>query len=147
MTSDPYSGGGPFAAIARALGISPRACLLILKQEGATPDQAEEALRRILRHPAYRAGAIRSPAAFFRGVLRGVQGDLAVQARKPPPLPPASPPPRPNPLGRIYFRAHQLFLAGSTPDAAALALRQEFPDAPEPLVHDAISWAAASLRP
>ncbi len=145
MTGDTSSGGSS-AAIAQTLGISPRACALILKQEGATPAQAEEALRRILRHPVNRAGAIRSPAAFFRGVLRGVQDDLAAQTRNPPPLPPASPPPHPNPLGRIYFRAYQI-LAGSTPAAAALALRQEFPDAPEPLVHDAISWAAASLRP
>ncbi len=146
MTGETSSGDFS-TAIAQALGISPRACVRILKQEGATPAQAEEALRRILRHPAYRTGAIRSPAAFFRGVLRGVQDDYAAQTRKPPPLPPASPSPRPNPLGRIYFRAHQLLLAGSTPDAVALALRQAFPDAPEPLVHDAISWAAASLRP
>ena len=134
-------------AIAKGLGIPPRACERILNQEGATPEDAEEALRRILRHRAYLSSSIRSPGAFFRGVLRGVRDDHSAQACKPPPLPAASPPPRPNPLGRIYFRAHQLLLAGSTPHAADLALRQEFPAAPEPLVHDAISWAAASLRP
>ncbi len=133
--------------IARALGIPPRACERILKEEGATPEDAEEALRRILRHRTYLSSSIRSPGAFFRGVLRGIRDDHAALTRKPPALLPASPPPRPNPLGRVYFRAHQLLLAGTAHDAATLALRREFPDAPETLVHDAISWAAASLRP
>jgi len=38
------------AAVAQALGITPRACRKILEEEEATPAQAEEALRRIRRH-------------------------------------------------------------------------------------------------
>jgi hypothetical protein len=139
------SSGGLSPDIAKALGLPPRACERIVKEEGATPEDAEEALRRILRHRAYLSHSIRSPGAFFRGVLRGVLDDRAAQARKPPPLPPAPPSPRPDPHGRAYFRAYQLLAAGSTPGRAAAALRQEFPGAPQNLIHDAIAWADSVL--
>jgi hypothetical protein len=132
--------------IAKALGIPPRACERIIKEEGATPEDAEEALRRILRHRAYLSHAIRSPGAFFRGVLRGVRDDRAAQTRKPPPLPTAPELPHPEPHGRAYFRAYQLLSTGSTRDRASDALRQEFPAAPRSLFDDALDWAASTLQ-
>ena len=139
------SGIDLFPAIAKALGIPPRACERIVRQEAATPQDAEEALRRVLRHRAYLSRSIRSPGAFFRGVLRGVLDDRQACNRTPPPLPPVPPSPRPDPLGRAYFRAHQLLAAGFDCDRAATALRQEFPGAPQNLIQDAIAWAASVL--
>ena len=88
MSGDP-PGQKTLSTIAQALGLTPRACEKILREETADFADAEETLRRILRHRAYRAGAIRSPGAFFRGVLRRVQDDRAATAR----LQPATPPP------------------------------------------------------
>ena len=138
------SGEGSAADIARILGIPSQACERILQEEEASQADAQEALRRILRHKAYQTGAIRSPAAFFRGVLRRVRDDRETAERRPPPSPP---PAKQNaqpasPLGRAYLRAFHLLASGQGRAAAATALQQDFPDAPADLLDQALSWAA-----
>jgi len=138
------SGEGSPADIARTLGIPSQACERILCEEEASQADAQEALRRILRHKAYQTGAIRSPGAFFRGVLRRVLDDRKTAARRPP----LSPPPAKqnaqpaSPLGRAYLRAYHLLASGQNSAAAATALRQDFPDASAELLAQALSWAA-----
>ena len=129
--------------IAQALGIPPRACERILREEGASLTDAQEALRRILRHRAYQTGAIRSPGAFFRGVLRRVLDDRdSLTRRPPPPPPPARQRAQPESLlGRAYLRAYHLLASGSRPAAVATALRRDFPEAPPELLAEALSWA------
>ena len=144
MSGEPL-GEETLSTIAQALDLAPRACAQILREETAGLADAQEALRRILRHRAYRAGAIRSPGAFFRGVLRRVQDDRAA-AKRPWPAPaqpstakqsaqPASP------LGRAYLRAYHLLASGTNPADASAALRQEFPDAAADLLDRALTWA------
>ena len=141
--SDETSTEGSAADIARALGIPPRACERILRDEGASPADAQEALRRILRHKAYQIGAIRSTGAFFRAVLRRVQDDRETTLRRPPAPPPAKQNAQPaSPLGRAYLRAYHLLASGQTSVAVAAALRQDFPDASAQLLAEALSWAA-----
>lgn len=130
--------------IAQALGIPPRACEQILREEEASPTDAQEALRRILRHKAYQAGAIRSPGAFFRGVLRRVRDDRETLSRRP--QAPPAPPPQQNaqptsPLGRAYLRAYHLLASGHNSFEVAAYLRQDFPDASPELLAEALSWA------
>ena len=142
-------GEGSAADIARTLGIPPRACERILREEEASQTDAHEALRRILRHKAYQTGAIRSPGAFFRGVLRRVQDDRETTLRHPPPSPP---PAKQNaqpasPIGRAYLRAYHLLVSGQSSAAAATALRQDFPDASAELLDQALSWAADLRSP
>lgn len=137
------------AAVAQALGIAPRACRKILVEEAATAAEAEEALRRIRRHRAYLAGTIRSPGAFFRGVLRRVQDDGAVsRPAAPPPLPkePANKNAQPaSPLGRAYLRAYHLLAEGADPATVATVLHRDFPDASADFLAHTLSWAT-SLR-
>lgn len=121
------SGEGSPAGIARTLGIPSRVCERILREEEAS-----------------QTGAIRSPGAFFRGVLRRVRDDRETASRRPPPSPP---PAKQNahpasPLGRAYLRAHHLIASGQSSAAAATALRQDFPDASAELLAQALSWAA-----
>ncbi len=135
------------AGIARALGIPLRACERILQEEGAVPADAQEALRRILRHKAYQTGAIRSPGAFFRGVLRRVRDDRETASRRPPSPPPAKQTAQTaSPLGRAYLRAYHLLASGHSPAAAAGLLHQDFPDAPAELLTTALAWAADLRR-
>ena len=142
--SDAISSGGSVADIARTLGIPSRACERILRDEEASQADAQEALRRILRHKAYQTGAIRSPGAFFRGVLRRVRDDRETAERRPlPSPPPAKQNAQPaSPLGRAYLRAYHLLASGQNSAAAATALRQDFPDASAELLAQALSWAA-----
>ena len=140
---------GSTADIAHALGIPPRACELILEEERASLADAEEALRRILRHKAYQTGAIRSPGAFFRGVLRRVRDDRESAERRPPPSPP---PAKQNaqpasPFGRAYLRAYHLLASGQSRANVATALDQDFPDASRELLDQALSWAADLRNP
>ncbi len=135
---------GSTADIARALGIPSRACERILREEDASEADAQEALRRVLRHKAHQTGAIRSPGAFFRGVLRRVRDDRETASRRPPPSPP---PAKQNaqpasPLGRAYLRAYHLLASGQSRAAVATALHQDFPDASAELLDQALSWAA-----
>ncbi len=144
MSGEP-TGEETLSTIAQALGLAPRACERILREEMAGLTEAQEALRRILRHRAYRAGAIRSPGAFFRGVLRRVQDDRA-PAEHPRPAPaqpsPAKQSAQPaSPLGRAYLRAYHLLASGASPSDASAALRQDFPDAPADLLDQALTWA------
>lgn len=129
--------------IAQALGIPPRACEQILREEGASPTDAQEALRRILRHKAYQAGTIRSPGAFFRGVLRRVQDDRQALFRRPlpPPPPPLQNAQPASPLGRAYLRAYHLLASGHNSFEVTASLRQNFPDASAELLAEALSWA------
>ena len=138
------SSEGSAADIAQTLGIPSRACERILREEAASQADAQEALRRILRHTAYQTGAIRSPGAFFRGVLRRVRDDRETTSRRPPPSPP---PAKQNaqpasPLGRAYLRAYHLLASGHGRTAVATALQQDFPDASAKLLDQALSWAA-----
>lgn len=75
----------PFAP----LGLTPRQLAFIIADEAATPDQATEAARRMLQNLQFTSGQLRSPAAFYRGILRRVVAEC------PPPqkTAAASPPP------------------------------------------------------
>ncbi len=135
--------GETSADIAQVLGIPLRAYERILQEEGASQADAQETMRRILRHKAFQTGAIRSPGAFFRGVLRRVRDDRETTSRRPSPSPP---PAKQNtqpasPLGRAYLRAYHLLASGQNPAAAAGALRQDFPDASTELLAVVLSWA------
>lgn len=138
------SGESSTADIMRTLGIPSHACERILREEEASQADAQEALRRILRHKAYQTGAIRSPGAFFRGVLRRVRDDRETAARRAPSSPsPAKQNAQPaSPLGRAYLRAYHLLISGQTHAAVATALQQDFPDASAELLDQALSWAA-----
>jgi len=138
-------GAEALATIAQALGVTPRACEKILREEQASLADAQEALRRIVCHRAYRSGAIRSPGAFFRGVLRRVQDDRAATVRlQPAPAPPpaAKQSAQPaSPLGRAYLRAYHLLASGTSHSKAFAVLRQDFPEAPADLLDLALTWA------
>ena len=150
MSGEPL-GEETLSTIAQALGLTPRACEKILREETADLADAQEALRRIARHTAYRTGAIRSPGAFFRGVLRRVQDDRAAAVRpRPMPLPPSAAKQNAqptSPLGRAYLRAYHLLASGTSPSDASAALRQDFPDAPVDLLDRALTWATDLRRP
>lgn len=136
--------------LAKALGIPPRALARILLDEGATTKDAEEALRRILKHRAYITKSIRSPGAFFRGVLRNVHDDHAAPPRCPTA---ASPPPSgvnnppPSSFGRAYLRALRLLADGCDTLEALGILQRDFPEAPESLIQNALALATSLWRP
>ncbi len=139
------------AAVAQALGITPRACRKILEEEEATPVQAEEALRRIQRHRAYLTCTIRSPGAFFSGVLRRVQDDgAAPRPATPPPLrqEPANNNARPtSPLGRAYLHAYHLLAQVTDPATAAATLHRELPEDSADFLTQALAWATGLRGP
>jgi hypothetical protein len=128
-------------------GPNPRQIALIAKQEGADRAAIGEALRRMAANPRVRRGEVRSPAAFFRGIVRGVLADQnrpsQAQAPKPPPqtttVPLAPPPARDRTPGRMVLRAADLLRDGATLDTVRRALRDEFPNAPADLVEWAVT--------
>lgn len=81
-----------------ALGLTPRQLAFIVQDEAASLEQAEEAACRMLQNPQFTSGRLRSPAAFYRGVLRRVVAECPKAARTPAPAPP---PASPETAGRI----------------------------------------------
>ena len=61
---------------AEALGLTPRQLAFIVQDEAASLDHAAEAARRMLRNPGFTSGQLRSPAAFYRGILRRVVAEF-----------------------------------------------------------------------
>lgn len=128
-----------------------RQIAMIARQEGADGDVVREALRRMGHNPRVRDGEVQSPAAFFRGILRGVladreppapgisgEGSLRLAA---PQTPPPSPPPDAD-LGRreaglMSLRARRLFADGADQATVLRNLTAEFPSAPQ----DLLTWA------
>ena len=70
---------------ARRLGCTPQQIAFIIADESATEDQAAEAARRMLQNPQFLSGQLRSPAAFYRGILRRVVAECPPKARAAPP--------------------------------------------------------------
>lgn len=129
----------------------------IARQEGANPDVVEEALRRMRENPHVRRGEVRSPGAFFRGIIRGVQADRAMLVSQ------AAPPtssqggssavvaprgrtceetatPADRTASRMALRARSLFAAGDHDEAVRDQLCHEFPQAPP----DLVAWAVVN---
>ena len=78
-------------SIPTALGLTPRQLALITADEAATLDQATEAARRMLQNPQFTSGQLRSPAAFYRGILRRVVAEGLPPAKAAPPAPQTAP--------------------------------------------------------
>jgi hypothetical protein len=118
------------------LGLDPAQLRAIGRQEGATADDLEEALRRMRNNPRVLRGEVHSPGAFFRGILRGVLADRSTTRPAPPrPVPPAaSPTPLPPPVdrtfGRMCLRAYHLSQTGADTPTVIAHLLHEFPSAP-----------------
>ncbi len=130
---------------------------MIARQEGAGGDVVREALRRMRQNPRVHRGEVRSPAAFYRGIVRGILADresLAADTSGEDPLrlgAPQTPPPSPPPgaglgeraAGLMSLRARRLFADGATQAAVPQNLRSEFPNAPPDLVTWALITGAA----
>ena len=127
-----------------------RQIAMIARQEGADGEAVREALRRMGDNPRVRRGEVRSPAAFFRGIVRGVLADhelagAATSGANPSRLDTrramASPPPdagvAEREAGRLALRARHLFADGADHASACQTLKAEFPNAPP----DLVSWA------
>lgn len=129
----------------------------IARQEGADPQSVEEALRRMRSHPDVRDGRVRSPGAFFRGVLRGVLLDRYPGTMRSDPDPDLTPEPPGEPVpsptstdashnrtyGQMALRAWTLFdTCDHDESAVRRCLRREFPSAPA----DLIVWALNNGR-
>lgn len=115
----------------------------IARQEGASPDDVQEATRRMRKNPRVLRGEVRNQGAFFRGVLRGVLTDrghgepastAAAPDVRPDPRPasPASPAAVPADVdpafGHMCIRARSLLRAGATSCDVLTQLTAEFPD-------------------
>lgn len=131
----------------------------IAQQEAADEATVAEALRRMQQNPQFRQGEVRSPAAFFRGIVRGVladkesggSGESGSPASVPVPAlalhlsPPALPPPKPDQAirpadrlaSRMALRARSLFAQGHDAKTVRDSLLREFPSASPSLV----AWA------
>lgn len=123
----------------------------IARQEGADEGTVAEALRRMQQNAQFRQGEVRSPAAFFRGIVRGVLADK--ESGSPPSVPapalrfsrPALPSPKPDSAikpadrmaSRMALRARSLFSQGHDEKAVRGLLLCEFPSASQSLV----AWA------
>ena len=81
-----------------ALGLTPRQLAFIVQDEAASLEQAEEAARRMLQNPQFTSGQLRSPAAFYRGILRRVVAQCPKAVRT---AAPARPPASAETAGRI----------------------------------------------
>ena len=129
----------------------------IARQEGADDATVREALRRMSANPSLRHGEVRSPGAFFRGIVRAVIEDRAAEShvrrldpcrRAPPPTPSASIGPAEAPVepdrtaGRMALRARQLLSAGAAEGAVRDQLHLEFPLASS----DLVAWALTNGR-
>ncbi|MHB1766178.1 MAG: hypothetical protein ACYCS1_11815 [Gammaproteobacteria bacterium] len=133
---------------------------LIARQEGADADIVTEAVRRMNRNPRLQQGKVRSPAAFFRGIVRGALADQAASPLRPLPpqhqltpfLPtsssdlPQSPTALDRTPGHMALRAHSLFSAGTDEHIVRRLLHTEFPSAPADLVAWAITNGLALHR-
>ena len=130
---------------------TPRQIALIARQEGADQTVVHEALRRMEQNPRVLRGEVTSPAAFFRGIVRGVLADQQTSGRpaaathSPTQLPAGPPSPPRHALadriaGRMALRAKNLFAAGHHRAAVAALLAAEFPDASPATV----TWAVAN---
>jgi hypothetical protein len=73
-----------------ALGLTPKQLAFIVQDEAASLEQAEEAARRMLHNPQFTQGQLRSPAAFYRGILRRVVAECPKAARTAPPARPSA---------------------------------------------------------
>lgn len=116
----------------------------IARQENADDAVIREALRRMEESPRWRLGEVRSPGAFFRGIVRAVIDDGGAEGhahRGPPVMPSIKPieaPTEPDrTAGRMALRARRLFAAGAGQGAARDQLRREFPNASP----DLVAWA------
>lgn len=134
------------------LGLPSEALKKIAAEEGASATVAAEAIRRVRGHPAWRTGQVRSPLAFFRGVLRGVQRDQAVAAvvLTPPPAPrvPDPPPPRSKEevrMGKGRLAALRLIHKGLSPDVAEPVLRRSFPELSPDQIQVCLQWATNTV--
>ena len=70
---------------ARRLGCTSQQGAFIIAAEAATQDQAAEAARRMLQNPQFLSGQLRSPAAFYRGILRRVVAECPPARKTAPP--------------------------------------------------------------
>lgn len=126
----------------------------IARQEGADEGTVAEALRRMQQNAQFRQGEVRSPAAFFRGIVRGVLADErgggsgstssvpAPARRLSRPVPPSPKPdsaiqPADRMASRMALRARSLFSQGHDEKAVRGLLFCEFPSASPSLV----AWA------
>lgn len=122
----------------------------IARQESADAAVIHEALRRMGENPRLRMGEVRSPGAFFRGIVRAVIDDPSVTppVRRPgpdrsaalpsPPTKPVGVPAEPDRTpGRMALRARRMFADGAGEGDVGNLLHQEFPLAPPGLV----AWA------
>ena len=148
MTADTGLGPLPMPAGLRRSQIE-----TIARQEGADADAIREALRRMAGNPRLKQGEVRSPAAFFRGIVRAVIDDREAERLASRPAPgrrapqrtptpgPANAMPEPDrTAGRMALRAQRLFAGGAKSRAVRQQLRLEFPLASS----DLVSWALAN---
>lgn len=116
-----------------------RQIAMIARQEGEDADVVREALRRMGDNPRVRCGEVRSPAAFFRGIVRGVLADheppaAATSGAVPPRLGARDAMPSPPPdasvaervAGRMALRARRLFADGADRACACQNSRSSF---------------------
>lgn len=136
----------------RQLGLPGEALTKIASEEGASSEGIEEALNRLENHPAWKAGEIRSPLAFFRGIIRGVQRDRAVAMtteRRPPPPKKAFNPPRLDTadiaLGKGRLLALRLFVRGRAQVEVLAVLRESLPELHSDQQRECLKWAIEAL--
>lgn len=131
---------------------------VIARQEGADEAVTQEALRRMATNPHVARGELRSPGAFFRGVVRGVIADQTAAHASPPDDRDTQPlPPKPVPIaatvpsgtvptsdrtfGHLYLDAVRLLREGVTLNTLPDRLAHEHPNAPPPYVAQAVQSA------